>query len=174
MLIRSKKFIIIFIFIVVSIYCFSITKPSKKKNAGAIIGKIELYFTNSWLEIDQGKSFNNVTLKLKNKFLNKKYFAYGDRNGLFCFLNLPEGYYVLTGCDFYDMESAFYYKIDDINFGEKGIIVSVHSNTISVLKTINIKLEPASNNRVNIQLERIDETERIKNLFKKKIFMITG
>jgi hypothetical protein len=165
----NKRIILVVIFILFAINCYSlIVKPDKKKETGAIIGKIELYFDENWSEIKADKKFYKMRIYFKNKFTGRTYSVSSDDKGLFYSLNLPAGYYVFTSCDFYVEETTMHYWINGVSIGKDGVTVSVHKNTISTFESIVLKIKLTSNNWMHSYLERRDEIELVKSLFNEK------
>lgn len=156
----KKIFFVAFMLLLSFILCFPIAKPKNDK-IGALIGKTYLELDKDWENMRAGKYFK-VEMEMFNKSTKKKFTAMGNKDGIFYFLNLEPGEYVLTGINYEYQAGNTIYTVGGY-FGKTGYDVVINSNKITALKTIAFQKEvlPRDERRDNVsstsKLQRMDQ-----------------
>ncbi len=172
----KKIFTIAFILFLSFILCYSIPKP--KDNVGVLIGKTYIELDKDWEQMSAGKYYK-VQVIMYEKTTKKKLTAMANKDGIFYFLNLTPGEYVITKTSYQYNVSYTTYTVGG-SFGKTGYDVVINSNKITALKTLGIlrELLPRNESRDNVTPEskiqpmsqkivREENLEELKEFFTK-------
>lgn len=145
----GKKAVII-LFILFNIYIiYSIPRPNKNKEVGAVMGRISL--SGMW----------DITLYLKNNKTGRDYIIKPIKRKYYYLLNLEPGPYSLYKFGISRSTSTHYYWAGDLKLVKNDINIIIEPNKITPINYLEINI---GYTRYSVNMDNIDPDEYINDL----------
>ena len=133
-----KRALIFFLMVFFAInLCFPI--PNPKQGTGSMIGKTYIELDKDWKAMRSGKYYK-VKVVMFSKKTKKKYETLANKDGIFYFLNLQPGEYVLAYSRYKYEAGNTIFTLGGY-FGKEGITINVNPGKITAIQTIGVLKE---------------------------------